>query len=347
MHGGVRPVTYHEAARTVAERTDTPWNSAEDDMEHENVVSPARRLGRIGAMLAVVLTGISGSTLAANDDGGDRTIEAAVQRESDATVRAFNAADAAALGRMFLEAGELVDESGAVHAGRPAITRVFSRFFEKYPRAVLEMAVVSVRPVGDAIAVEEGERRITTADGGSAQVRYAAVRMKQGDAWPIASYREFADDPLPTPREALQSLSWVVGDWVDESPEGRTAISFHWSDDGNFLIGDYTMSAAGAGESKSTQRIGWDPVTGQLRSWTFDADGGFTEGRWDATDDGWVVKSEATMPDGMTGSATLVISVKDADHFIVRGSDRIVAGAEQPNFEVTITRKGPQPGVVQ
>jgi hypothetical protein len=171
--------------------------------------------------------------------------------------------------------------------------------------------------------------------------------MKQGDAWPIASYREFADDPVPTPREVLQGLSWVVGDWVDEGPEGRTAISFRWSEDGNFLIGEYTMSAAGAGESKSTQRIGWDPVAGQLRSWTFDADGGFTEGRWDATDDGWVVKSEATMPDGTTGSATLEITVKDADHFIVRGTDRIVAGTEQPDFEQTIARKGPQPGAAK
>jgi uncharacterized protein (TIGR02246 family) len=298
--------------------------------------------------IAFFLACISGASLAANNDvAGGRALEDAVQRESDATVKAFNAADAAALGAMFLESGELVDESGNVHAGRVAITGLFSRFFTKYPRAVLEMAVVSVRPVGDAIAVEEGERRITTADGAAAQVRYAAVRMKQGDKWPIASYREFADDPLPTPREVLQSLSWIVGDWVDEGPEGRTAISFRWSEDGNFLIGDYVMSAAGAGESKSTQRIGWDPVAGQLRSWTFDADGGFTEGRWDATDDGWIVTSEATLPDGATGSARLVIAVKDADHFVVRGTDRMIGGVEQPDFELTIARKGPQPGAAK
>jgi hypothetical protein len=171
--------------------------------------------------------------------------------------------------------------------------------------------------------------------------------MKQGDRWPIASYREFSDDPLPTPREVLQAVSWLVGDWVDEGPEGRTSIAFRWSDDGNFLIGDYTMSAAGAGESKSTQRIGWDPVTGELRSWTFDDDGGFTEGRWVATDDGWVVKSEATLPDGTIGSATLLIAVKDADHFVVRGTDRLVGGNEEPDFEVTITRQSPQPGAAK
>jgi hypothetical protein len=244
---------------------------------------------------------------------------------------------------MFLETGELVDEAGTVHTGRPAITELFTGFFGKYPKATLEMLVDSTRPVGGTLAVEEGQRRITTAAGEAAQVRYVAVRSKEGDRWPIASYREFAEDPLPTPREALQGAAWIVGDWVDESPDGRTEISFRWSDDGNYLIGDYTMSAAGAGESKSTQRIGWDAASGQVRSWTFDDDGGFTEGRWVRTDEGWVVTSQATMPDGTTGSAALSISVKDADHFVVRGTDRIVGDVAEPDFEMTIARKPPRP----
>jgi uncharacterized protein (TIGR02246 family) len=274
-------------------------------------------------------------------------LEEAVVRESEATVKAFNAGDAAALGRMFLDTGELVDEAGAVHTGQAAITELFTGFFGKYPKATLEMLVDSARPVGGTLAVEEGQRRITTAAGETAQVRYVAVRSKLGDRWPIASYREFAADPLPTPREALQGAAWIVGDWVDESPEGRTEISFRWSDDGNFLIGDYVMSAAGAGESRSTQRIGWDPASGQVRSWTFDDDGGFTEGRWERTEEGWAVASQATMPDGTTGSATLSISVKDADHFIVRGTDRIVGDVAEPDFEMTITRKPPRPAAAK
>jgi uncharacterized protein (TIGR02246 family) len=272
-------------------------------------------------------------------------LESAIVRESEATVKAFNAADAAALGAMFLENGELVDENGTAHAGKAAITELFKGFFTNYPKSVLEMQVMSVRPIGDAIAVEEGERRITAADGASAaQVRSVTVRSKQGDRWPIASYREFSDNPLPTPQEMLQGVSWLEGDWVDESPEGRTTISFRRSEDGNFLLGDYDVALAGGPTSKSTQRIGWDPVAGQLRSWTFDSDGGFTQGEWTAIDNGWVVKSEATMPDGTTGSATMTITVKDADHFVVRSSDRIVGGAEEPDFEVTIARKPPVPG---
>lgn len=270
-------------------------------------------------------------------------LEQAVVQESEATVKAFNAGDAGALGGMFLETGELVDEAGNVHTGKAAITALFTGFFGRFPKATLEMLVDSARPVGETLAVEEGQRRITTADGETAQVRYVALRSRQGDRWQIASYREFADDPLPTPREALQGAAWIVGDWVDESPEGRTEISFRWSDDGNFLLGDYTMSAAGAGESKSTQRIGWDPVNGQVRSWTFDDDGGFTEGRWLRTEEGWAVFSEATMPDGTTGVATLLITVKDADHLVVRGTDRFIGDVAEPDFEMTIARKPPRP----
>jgi uncharacterized protein (TIGR02246 family) len=273
-------------------------------------------------------------------------LEKAVAREAEATAKAFNAADAAALGGLFLESGELVDEQGVVHTGRPAITELFKEFFAKFPQAVLEMQPTSVRPVGESLAVEEGERRITASAGAAvAQVHYVVVRSKQGDRWPIASYHEFADDPLPTPREILQSAAWLVGDWVDESPEGRTAITFRWSDDNNFLLGDYEMTGPDGSASRSTQRIGWDPVSGQLRSWTFDSDGGFSVGEWNAVEEGWAVKSEATMPDGTTGSATMTIAPKDADHFIVRATDRIVGGVEEPDFEVTIARRPPAPGV--
>jgi hypothetical protein len=174
-------------------------------------------------------------------------------------------------------------------------------------------------------------------------VRYVAVRLKEGARWPLASYREFSDDPQPTPTEMLASLEWIVGDWVDESPEGQTQISYGWSEDGNFLIGEYNLSVGGQAASKSVQRIGWDPVEGTLRSWTFDSDGGFSEGEWMGTDDGWVVKSEATLPDGTIGSATVTIRPSDADHFVVESTDRIVGGVEESDFKLVIARKPPQP----
>ena len=269
---------------------------------------------------------------------------AKIAQEMEATVKAFNSADAEALAGHFMEGGELIDENGNAYVGKAEIAGLFKAFFTKFPKALMELEVTDVRSLGDSLAIEEGVRRITAEDGAAAaQLRYIAVRDKVGDHWPIASYREFADDPLPTPQEMLLSLSWLVGDWVDESPEGRTAISYRWSEDGNFLLGDYTLSVGGLPESQSTQRIGWDAVEGTIRSWTFDSDGGFSEGEWTPTEAGWVVKSEAAMPDGTTGSATVTLAPTDEDHFTVRSSDRIVAGADEPEFELKIARRPPRP----
>jgi uncharacterized protein (TIGR02246 family) len=278
------------------------------------------------------------------DEAERQRVEEAVKAAAAATVAAFNAGDAAGLAALFDSDGELIDEDGNVFTGRDEVRELFGRFFEKFPGAVLALDVAAARPLGDELAVEEGLRRITLPEGTAAQMVYTAVRMKEGDAWPIVSYREYADDPLPTPQEMLGALDWLVGEWVDESPEARTSIRYDWSEDGNFLVGEYALAIEGRPAGKTTQRIGWDPVEGMLRSWTFDPDGGFSEGFWLPTEDGWVVRSEATMPDGGTGVATVTLRIRDEDHFAVESTDRIIDGVEEPDFSLVIARKPPAPG---
>jgi uncharacterized protein (TIGR02246 family) len=307
-----------------------------------SLIRTARHLVVAGSIAAALFTPHAAASQAVA--AAPAALDTAIVKEAEATVKAFNGGDAAALAGLFSPTGELVDENGNVFTGTQAITELFKKFFEKFPKSVLEMEVTSARPLGDEIAVEEGVRRITVNDGAAAaQVRYVVVREKVGDRWPIASYREFADDPAPTPREMLTALEWLVGDWIDESPEARTSISIRWSDDGNFLLGEYSVSAGGELVSSSTQRIGWDPIEGRLRSWTFDSDGGFSEGEWLAGDDEWIVRSEATMPDGTSGSATMSVKLQDPDHFVIESTDRVVGGAEEPDFKLVVARKPPTP----
>lgn len=272
-------------------------------------------------------------------------LEKMILGEMDATVKAFNAADAAGLAKLFMEQGELVDENGNVYTGREEIAAVFKAFFEKFPKAQLGMEVLALRSIGDSLAIEEGVREIVAEDGAAAaRLRYVAVRDKVGDRWPIASYSEYSDDPPATAQDMLAPLGFLVGDWVDESPEGTTEIAYRWSEDGNFLLGEYVLAIGGEDASKSVQRIGWDPVQGTIRSWTFDADGGFSNGEWTPVENGWVVRTEATMPDGTSAAANVHLVIKDEDHFLVRSTDRVVAGGTEPDFELAIARKPPQPG---
>ena len=77
-------------------------------------------------VVAVVVVG-AGAAVAASRVAAEQppAMEAVMRAEAEATVKAFNAADAAALANAFLEAGELVDEDGNVYTGRAEITGLF------------------------------------------------------------------------------------------------------------------------------------------------------------------------------------------------------------------------------
>lgn len=283
--------------------------------------------------------GLATSPAAAQNDA----LAAPIRAADEQLVKAFDAGQADAVAALFLPQGELIDEHGTVYQGQAEIKGLLTKFFERYPGAKLTLEVESIRIVGP-VAIEEGTRHTTTKEGVErAQVRYIAVRTKVGDNWPIVSVRDFSDDSATTPHDRLQPLAWLVGDWVNESTDAAVKISYRWSEDKNFLLGDFHITRAGEPVMKSTQRIAWDPLTGKVRSWMFDSDGGYAEGHWTLVEDAWVIKSSAVMPDGQTGSATVTMTPKDHDRFTMKGTERIVGDERDDDFEVTVVRPAPTP----
>jgi hypothetical protein len=55
-----------------------------------------------------------------------------------------------------------------------------------------------------------------------------------------------------------------------------------------------------------------------------------------------VIKSEAVLPDGVVGSATITLVPKDKDQFLMRGTERIVGDGREDDFELTVTRAPPE-----
>jgi uncharacterized protein (TIGR02246 family) len=266
-----------------------------------------------------------------------------IRQATQALLDALNRGEPKQVAALLLPDAELIDEAGNVYRGRDEIAAVFSRFFQKFPGATTKLNIEKIQAPSDSVAIEDGTRTVATKDGAQAITHYTMVYAKRDGQWNIASIRELPGEAEATAHEQLAPLAWMVGDWVDESSEQAVAISCRWSDTGNFLLVDFAARIKGKKALESNQRIGWDPLSESVRSWVFDSDGGYGEGRWTRLDGRWVIKSTAVMPDGTTGSATIILEPAGKDKFVMKGIDRILGDAAQPDFEAAIVRKPPQP----
>jgi hypothetical protein len=83
--------------------------------------------------------------------------------------------------------------------------------------------------------------------------------------------------------------------------------------------------------SRSTEWIGWDPSTSQIRSWSFEANGGISEGVWSNQGDQWTIKTNAILPDGKKLVATNVITRTGPDAVTWQSKDRTLDGKPLPD----------------
>ena len=149
---------------------------------------------------------------------------------------------------------------------------------------------VAFRHLGASLTYrEEGRAVVTPAKGAPVARLYTVLFVKRDGRWLMADVRE-TDDTAASPHDRLKELEWMIGQWVDESPEAVISTDCRWSDDKNFLLRSYTIQVAGVPAMSGVQRIGWDPITGQIKSWVFDSQGGHSEGLWSRDGNRWAVQ---------------------------------------------------------
>jgi uncharacterized protein (TIGR02246 family) len=299
-----------------------------------------RPLYRLATIAGISIAAISSAPTFAQDD----PVVAEIREVSKKFADAFNAGKVDDAVAVFAEQGELIDEQGVVYQGHEEIKALISAFLERYPGAQIGEEIESIRKVGP-VAVKEGIRTMATKDGGSlSRMRFITTYAKGDKGWMVASIRDFGDESSVTPGEMLQPLEWLIGEWVNEGADARVKITYRWSDDKNYILGDFHVKNTEGVESHSTQRIGWDPLLHKPRSWMFDSDGGYGEGIWTAIEDGWIVNSSAVLPDGMTGSATLKFSPNEEGRFVIAGTNRVVGHELEADFEISVVKQPPTPG---
>lgn len=302
---------------------------------------------RLSSLLVLMLAVIAWESVAAGQDAPAAKTnpeEQVVRRIVQDFAKAFNAGSPDKLTQLFFAGAEFTDDAGNVYKGAPAIRDIFARFFQKFPGATATITADSVWLVGPTLAIVDGQRIVTAKDDQPpAASRFTLVLMKDGGVWKIASGREEQADDVLSPHERLEPLAWLLGDWVNEGTDAVVQLSCKWSADKNYLLIDFAAKMQDKPALKSTQRIGWDPLTGKVKSWVFDSDGGYGTAMWSQIENHWVLKSSAVLPDGQTGSATIILEPRDKQSYIMKGFDRIRGDVAEPDFEVTIVRKPPAP----
>lgn len=271
--------------------------------------------------------------------------EPAIRAALSSYVEAFNSHDLSAVTATWAETAVHVDQdTGERKEGREAIAAGLATAFETRPEARLAGEIDSIRMLTPAAALVSGRSTIEyPGEEPSASLFSAALVLRDG-AWQIDSITE-RTDPAPAPTESLSDLEWLVGTWVDDSDETRIESAFRWSDDGAFLLRTFEAQVGDETLRRGTQIIGWDPRAGQIRSWTFDADGSFGDGTWVRSGDDWTIRSSQTLSDGRHASGTFVLTRIDDDTATLRLIGHEIDGEPQPTPEaVTMRRAQEQAG---
>ncbi|WP_165248265.1 YybH family protein [Paludisphaera soli] len=279
----------------------------------------------------------------------------AVQAVLAGFVKAFDAGDAPAIAALFTEDARLETEGSPPIEGRAAIERRFAERFEAEPGQTIVVKPDSLRFLGADAALEAGIAAITIPgeEGEEPEIsrfRYSAAYVRKDGRWLQDCIHDYPETEAaadePSPRERLAELEWLVGEWIDQDEDAEVHTTFDWAEEGAFLVRKYRVKAAGSFVMSGVQRIGWDPRLEQFRSWTFDSEGGFSEGLWSREIglDRWVVKTTGVLKDGRSVSATNVLDRRGRDVLRWSSADRTLGSSALPGSEnVTLVRRPPAP----
>lgn len=279
----------------------------------------------------------SGSTAAESPASADeQEIRAAVA----SYVQAFNRGDAKAMASQWTETGEYISPDGDRVNGRQNLEKEFVENFATEPGRHVEILDYTVRQIAPGVAVEEGRALMTRAGDDPDETTYLAIHVKKDGKWLLDSIRETEVPGPPSAYGRLTDLSWLIGEWVDQSPDSTVETAYRWAPKKNFILAKFQVKIKDQLDLEGTQFIGWDPAAKTIRSWYFDSDGGFGEGTWTHKDNLWIVRSSNTVPDGQHAAALNIYRQIDANSYGWKSVSRKVGDDYLPNIdEVKVVRK--------
>ena len=266
--------------------------------------------------------------------------QAAINKTAAAFVDAFHKGDAKTLASYYMPNADYVDASGQVFEGRDVIEKLYTDFFATNKGYQLRLNIHSRKFPSPGLAIEDGTSVVIPPDGTApVQTRYTNMFSKVDGKWLLSSVRE-GNAVAPSNFEFLRGLEWTIGEWLDVEPSGSVGhISFVWAPGNNFIVSTRTEDFKDVSMLRTTQWIGWDAAAKQIRSWSFQADGGTDQSTWTGNGNSWSIKTASTLANGSKVSSTSVITLVDKDNITWQMKDQKVDGKEMPDTrEVKMSR---------
>ncbi|HEY2572550.1 MAG TPA: nuclear transport factor 2 family protein [Verrucomicrobiaceae bacterium] len=274
-----------------------------------------------------------GSFAQAPSAGGDTPEKAAVLANDHAYEEAYAKGDVKTLANFFAEDAEFTSEDGRTFRGRAEIEAGIRAGLSSNKGARLAITVDSVKVLSPEVVLEKGATSVTSKSGETSGALYTAIHQKKDGQWKII---QLIETPLPevSPHDRLTELEWLVGKWQDADKGDDLSVQseYSWARGENFLTRNVTVKRGGKVTLEGSQIIGWDPVEERIRTWSFDGEGGFSDGYFTRDGDRWLLRETGVAPDGSRTASDNTITKLSADRYTWESTNRSIDGEPQPSI---------------
>ena len=144
---------------------------------------------------------------------------------ADEFVKAFNAADAKAVGALWAADAEYTDESGQSSTAARRSRKCTPNCSRNIRGATMAVTIESIRFLGPDIAVEKGIARLTSPAGEKSAARYTVVHARRDGKWFMVDCRDAPYVPGSN-EDYLKDLEWLIGQWTADAKDEPRRITF-------------------------------------------------------------------------------------------------------------------------
>lgn len=223
-------------------------------------------------------------------------------------------------------------DKGITYSGHEQLAKEFKKLFQKHHADRLEINLKSIEFPESDKAVEVGRYKIFFSDGKPPiEKAFKAILVNSGNHWLFQNMRQIPLEAATSNADHLKELDWLVGDWIDTDEDVDIETTTAWKYN-NFLVQHFKMQLYNQPVLEGEQIIGWDPQKKEIRSWIFDSDGGYGEGKWYKKGSDWLVKTTYTLANGNKSSAIHVYRKVSDQAYSWASEARDINGEILPNI---------------